>query len=75
LKEKLTTGRGMTAASLQFVLAQPVVAACVVGASSVGQLKENVKALLEPSLSEDEIILIKSMTKYIGYDKHRLDSI
>lgn len=72
LKEKLTTERGMTAASLQFVLAQPVVAACVVGASSVGQLVENVRALEQPALTEEELHFIRKLTKSNGYEQHRL---
>lgn len=72
LKEKVATNREMTAASLQFVLAQPVVASCVVGASSVEQLKENVAALNQPQLSEEELNFIKSITSSAGYSQHRL---
>jgi len=63
----------MTAASLQFVLAQPVVAACVVGASSVEQLVENVRALQQPALSEEELNFIRKLTKSNGYEQHRLN--
>lgn len=72
LKEKTATNRGMTATSLQFVLAQPVVASCVVGASSVEQLKENVAALNETQLSVEELNFIKSATNSVGYSEHRL---
>jgi aryl-alcohol dehydrogenase-like predicted oxidoreductase len=74
LKERVANDREMTAASLQFALAQPVVAACVVGASSVRQLKENVKAIESPPLSKEEIQFIKNLTKPISYDKYRISS-
>src|SRR5690606_3282857 len=45
LKEKAASfGRTMTSLALQFVLANPVIATCVAGASSIKQVLENVKA-------------------------------
>lgn len=73
LKEKLANERSMTAVSLQFVLANPVVASCVTGASSVEQLKENITAIQSQPLSEEELQLIKNYTKADGYAQHRIN--
>lgn len=74
LKEKLASDRSMTAVSLQFVLANPVVASCVTGASSVEQLKENVAAVQSSPLTDEELQFIKNLTKAEGYEHHRIHS-
>lgn len=73
LKEKAANfGRTMTNLSLQFVLANPVVATCVAGASSKEQVLENVKAVEAAPLSHEEWEELKRMTKQEGYQVHRL---
>lgn len=72
LKEKLASNRTMTNLSLQYVLANPVVASCVAGASSIQQLQENVKACEGKRLSENELELLRSLTKSNEYIEHRL---
>ena len=62
----------MTAVSLQYVLANPVVASCVTGASSIEQLKENVAAVQSQPLTSEELQFIKDLTKSDGYTQHRI---
>ncbi|MCU9595435.1 aldo/keto reductase [Caldibacillus thermolactis] len=72
LKKKLARDRTMTAVSLQYVLANPVVASCVTGASSIEQLKENVAAVQSQPLTSEELQFIKDLTKSDGYTQHRI---
>lgn len=74
LKEKFAHTRSMTALSLQFVLANPIISTCVAGCSSVEQLKENVAAIKTKPLSDEELHLLKKLTKADGYKEHRLHS-
>lgn len=71
LKKNLTESRSMTAVALQYVLANPNVGVVAAGASSVEQLLENVKAVLEPSLSKEEIQYIRKIAKMNVYTQHR----
>ncbi|MED0658578.1 aldo/keto reductase [Bacillus smithii] len=63
--------RTLTEVALQFNLSHPAVAAVVVGASSVEQLKENVRAVNRPPLSEEEYSFLKKTTKTDLYEQHR----
>ncbi|MBE3568645.1 MAG: aldo/keto reductase [Bacillales bacterium] len=63
--------RTLTEAALQFNLSHPAVAAVVAGASSVEQLKENVRAVNRPPLSVEEYSFLKKMTKTNLYEQHR----
>lgn len=72
IKEQFAQNRSMNALSLQFVLANPTVASCVAGASSVPQLQENIRAISEPPLSHEEMELLKQLTKSNGYSEHRI---
>ena len=73
LKEKAAEfGYSMNALALQYVLSNPVVSSAVCGASSIQQLQENVKAIEARPLTEDELEILKSMTKAQGYQAHRL---
>jgi aryl-alcohol dehydrogenase-like predicted oxidoreductase len=63
--------RTLTEVALQFNLSHPAVAAVVAGASSVEQLKENVRAVNRPPLSEEEYSFLKKMTKTNLYEQHR----
>lgn len=71
LKEKLTENRSLTEVSLQYNLANPAVASVVVGASTVKQLKENIRGVESTPLSEHEISLIRERTKANVYEQHR----
>ncbi|MGJ7919904.1 aldo/keto reductase [Neobacillus sp. LXY-4] len=72
-REKLSTasGRPFTEIAIQFNLANPAVTSIVAGASSVKQLRENAAAVCSSPLTEDEIELIRSLTKANRYDQHR----
>ncbi len=72
LKE-IAQSRSITSLSLQYVLANPAVASCVVGASSVKQLIENITAFSEQAFTASELQLIQSITKANIYEHHRLD--
>lgn len=71
LKEKVAASRSLTGVSLRYNLAHPAVASVIVGASSIEQVKENVKAVSSEPLTEDEVSLIRAMTKANKYDVHR----
>ncbi len=70
--EEIAGSRGLTALSIHFSLSNPVVASCVIGASSVSQLKENIAALYEQPLTDEELGQIKKLTKAEGYKQHRI---
>jgi len=71
LKEKLAPSRSLTEVAIQYNLSQPAVASVVAGASSPEQIKENAKAARSQPLTEEEIELIRSLTKAGKYDQHR----
>ena len=55
--------RPMSEVALQYNLAHPAVASVIVGASSVEQLKENLRAVNSRKLTDDEVNFIRSCTK------------
>lgn len=71
LKEKLASSRSLADVAIQYNLAQPAVASVVAGASSPEQIKENARAANSQPLTEEEIELIRSLTKASKYDQHR----
>lgn len=71
LREKLSQERSMTEIALQYNLASPAVSSVIAGASSVEQLKENAKAVSAAPLSDEELTIIKAITKMNVYDEHR----
>ncbi|MGA9225182.1 MAG: aldo/keto reductase [Mesobacillus sp.] len=71
LKEKLASSRSLADVAIQYNLAQPAVASVVAGASSPEQIKENARAANSQPLTEEEIKLIRSLTKANKYDQHR----
>ncbi|WP_423407297.1 aldo/keto reductase [Heyndrickxia sp. MSNUG] len=71
LKEKMAPHRSLTEVAIQYNLAQPSVASVVAGASSPEQIKENARAANSQPLSEEELELIRSLTKANKYDQHR----
>ncbi|MBP0902350.1 L-glyceraldehyde 3-phosphate reductase [Mariniflexile gromovii] len=54
-------GQKLSQMALAWILRQPQVASVLIGASSSGQLKENVKALDNLSFSEDELKMIEKI--------------
>ncbi len=71
LKEKLASSRSFAEAAIQYNLSNPAVASVVAGASTAAQIQENARAARGESLSNEEINLIKSITKENKYDQHR----
>lgn len=71
LENRLRDGRTLNAFALRYVLQHNGVAAVVAGASSVSQLKENVRAVQAAALSEEEISLVRELTKANQYEQHR----
>jgi aryl-alcohol dehydrogenase-like predicted oxidoreductase len=71
LKEKLASTRSLAEVAIQYNLAHPAVASVIAGASTPEQIRENARAASTPSLSPEEINLIKSITKANKYDQHR----
>ncbi|PLR84548.1 MULTISPECIES: aldo/keto reductase [Bacillus] len=67
LKEKLAKNRSLAEIAFHYNLSFPAVASIVAGASSVQQVKENVKAINSSPLTEEEISLIRSLTKASQY--------
>ncbi|KMY54677.1 oxidoreductase [Bacillus sp. FJAT-27231] len=71
LEAKLADHRTLNALALRYTLQHDGVAAVVTGASTVGQLKENVRAVKEPPLSKEELQLVEQLTKANRYEQHR----
>lgn len=71
LKEMLSQQRSLTEAAIQYTLSHPAVSSVIAGASSVKQVKENARAVKAAPLSQDEINLIRSITKANKYAQHR----
>ncbi|PLR76391.1 oxidoreductase [Bacillus sp. V3-13] len=67
LKEKLAKNRSLAEIAFHYNLSFPAVASIVAGASSVQQVRENVKAINSSPLTEEEISLIRSLTKATQY--------
>jgi aryl-alcohol dehydrogenase-like predicted oxidoreductase len=58
----LTDGRSLAQLAIQFVIQHPAVTLAIPGAKRISQLKENVKAALEPELTPEDLALIDSIT-------------
>lgn len=73
INAKLLEGkhRTMNELALQFNLANEAVSSVVVGASTVEQVKDNVRAVNAPALSSDEIGQLTLLTKAQQYEQHR----
>jgi aryl-alcohol dehydrogenase-like predicted oxidoreductase len=71
LKEKVAHTRSFTGVALQYNLAHPAVASVVTGASSPEQVRNNAKAVRSQPLSEEEVSIIKELTKASIYTEHR----
>jgi len=71
LKEKVASSRSFTEIAFQYNLANPAVASVVAGASSPEQIKSNAKAVRSQPLSDEEVLIIKELTKASIYNEHR----
>lgn len=71
LRDKVVNGRPLTEIALQYNLAHPAVASVIVGASSVEQLRENVKAASSKPLTGEEMRLIQEISRANAYKEHR----
>jgi aryl-alcohol dehydrogenase-like predicted oxidoreductase len=71
LKEKVAVDRTRTEIALKYCLANPAVAAIVVGASSPEQVKKNAYAVRSEELTSEEMGLLRELTKASKYLEHR----
>ncbi|MFJ5715652.1 aldo/keto reductase [Neobacillus sp. NPDC093127] len=71
LKEKAARTRSFTEVALQYNLANPVVASVIAGASSPEQIRSNAEAVRSQPLSDEEVAVIKELTKASIYKEHR----
>ncbi|WP_100402413.1 aldo/keto reductase [Bacillus sp. FJAT-42315] len=70
--EQLTTNEhSLNGLALRYLLHHESVASVVTGASSAQQLKENVRAVKEASLSTQEYKALQTLTKAAHYNQHR----
>ncbi|PLS15374.1 oxidoreductase [Bacillus sp. M6-12] len=68
--EKLPS-RSMNEIAVRYALASSAVGAIIPGASSLEQLRENVKAVKSPPLDEEELLILKDIFKQSRYESHR----
>jgi aryl-alcohol dehydrogenase-like predicted oxidoreductase len=71
LRERFASLRPFTEIGLQYNLANPAVASVVTGVSSPEQVKSNAAAVKSNPLTNEEIALIKELTKANVYMEHR----
>jgi aryl-alcohol dehydrogenase-like predicted oxidoreductase len=71
LKERVASLRPFTEIALQYNLANPAVASVVTGVSSPEQVKSNAAAVRSNPLTNEEIALIKELTRANVYMEHR----
>jgi aryl-alcohol dehydrogenase-like predicted oxidoreductase len=71
LRNKLASDRSFTEIALQYNLAHPAVASVIAGASSPEQVRNNARAIRSQQLSEEEVTLIKEISKAGQYKEHR----
>lgn len=72
IKAKLINDeRSLNELALQFNLSNDAVAAVVVGASSVEQVKDNARAVNSSALSKEELAYLQLVTKETRYSAHR----
>jgi aryl-alcohol dehydrogenase-like predicted oxidoreductase len=62
LKPLADEDRSLAQLAIQFVMHHPAVTVAIPGAKRISQLKENVKAALMPYLTQEELMLIDSIT-------------
>lgn len=71
LREKIADSRSMTEMALQYNLASPAISSIIAGASKPEQIRNNAKAIRATPLSDEELTIIKSITKMNTYEQHR----
>ncbi|MEH7111788.1 aldo/keto reductase [Neobacillus niacini] len=71
LKDKLASDRSFTEVALQYNLAHPTVSSVVTGASSPEQIRSNARAIKSQPLTQEELDLIKKISKANAYQEHR----
>ncbi|MGG2014192.1 aldo/keto reductase [Bacillus sp. S10(2024)] len=69
--KEITNELSLTEAALQYCLHNPAIAALIPGASSIDQLRENVKAGTTHSLTDEQYKHIQSLLKLDTYESHR----
>lgn len=71
LKEKVASSRSFTEIALQYNLANPAVTSVIAGASSPEQIKRNANAVRSQVLTEEELMMLRELTKATIYSEHR----
>jgi aryl-alcohol dehydrogenase-like predicted oxidoreductase len=71
LKDKLAEHRSFTEIALHYNLVHPAVASVVAGASNPDQVRSNVRAVISQALTQEELTLIKKISKTTVYKEHR----
>lgn len=71
LMEKLAADRSFTEIALQYNLTHPAVASVITGASSPEQVRSNARSVKSQPLTQDELALIKKLSKANVYKDHR----
>ncbi len=71
LKDKLAEHRSFTEIALHYNLGHPAVASVVAGASNPDQVRSNVRAVNSQALTQEELTLIKKISKANVYKEHR----
>lgn len=71
LKEKVASSRSFTEIALQYNLANPAVTSVIAGASSPEQIKRNANAVRSQVLTEEELMMLRELTKATIYNEHR----
>ncbi|MBM7701643.1 aldo/keto reductase [Metabacillus iocasae] len=69
--QRLHTHESLNATALHYCLHSPVVASVIAGASSMQQLKENVEAINQSTLTDEEYKAIQVLSKSLTYTSHR----
>jgi len=71
LQSLVTPQRSLAQLAIRFALSEPAVATVIPGASSLEQLEHNLDAASLPPLSEDELALIRRVSRANQYTAHR----
>ncbi|HDX9579413.1 TPA: aldo/keto reductase [Bacillus pseudomycoides] len=69
--EEITNERSLTETALQYCLHNPAIANLIPGASSIDQLRKNVKAGTTNSLTDEQYKHIQALLKLDTYESHR----
>ncbi|MCM3692924.1 aldo/keto reductase [Neobacillus niacini] len=71
LADRLASDRSFTEIALQYNLAHPAVASVIAGASSPEQVRINAKSIRSQPLTQQEVTIIKEISKAGRYKEHR----